>query len=63
MPELLQEAFTPAAVAARLEDWLASAEARDAAARKLDNAMRHREADGEPLAIAADEIMSCVKGA
>lgn len=63
MPELLQEAFTPAAVAARLEDWLASAEARDAAARKLDNAMRHLEADGEPLAIAADEIMSCVKGA
>ena len=63
MPELLQEAFTPAAVADQLEDWLAHAEVRDVAAKKLDDAMCYLQADGEPLAIAADEIMSCVKGA
>jgi lipid A disaccharide synthetase len=63
MPELLQEAFTPASVAAQLEVWLTDAEARDASAKKLDDAMRYLQADGEPLAIAAGEIMACVKGA
>lgn len=63
MPELLQEAFTPASVAAQLEVWLTDAEARAAAAKKLDDAMRYLQADGEPLAIAAGEIMACVKGA
>ena len=62
MPELLQEAFTPEAVAARLEAWLADGSAREEAAARLDAAMRHLQADGEPLAIAAAEIMSCMKG-
>ena len=62
MPELLQEAFTPDAVAAQLEAWLADDSARKEAAAKLDGAMRRLQADGEPLAIAAAEIMACTKG-
>ena len=62
MPELLQEAFTSEAVAAQLEAWLADDSVRKEAAAKLDGAMRHLQADGEPLAIAAAEIMSCAKG-
>ena len=62
MPELLQEAFTPEAVAAQLEEWLADDSARKEAAAKLDEAMRRLQAEGEPLAIAADEIISCTKG-
>ena len=62
MPELLQEAFTPEAVAVRLESWLTDASARAEAAERLDKAMRYLQADGEPLEIAAKEIMSCVKG-
>ena len=62
MPELLQEEFTPEAVAAQLDAWLADGSAREEAAARLDGAMRHLQADGEPLAIAAAEIMSCTKG-
>jgi lipid-A-disaccharide synthase len=62
MPELLQEAFTPEAVAECLEKWLCDETARKEAAKKLDNAMSYLQADGEPLEIAAKEIMSCVKG-
>ena len=62
MPELLQEEFTPEAVAAQLDVWLADGSAREEAAARLDGAMRHLQADGEPLAIAAAEIMSCTKG-
>ena len=62
MPELLQEAFTPEAVAAQLEAWLTDDSARKEAAAKLDEAMRRLQAEGEPLAIAADEIISCTKG-
>lgn len=62
MPELLQEDFTPEAVAKQLEAWLSDSAARSDAAKRLDDAMRHLQADGEPLAVAADEIISCIKG-
>ena len=39
MPELLQEAFTPEAVAAQLGAWLTDAEARARASRALDDVM------------------------
>ena len=39
MPELLQEAFTPEAVAAQLTAWLDDAEARARASRALDDVM------------------------
>ena len=39
MPELLQEAFTPEAVAAQLGAWLNDAEARARASRALDDVM------------------------
>ena len=62
MPELLQEDFTPGAVADQLNAWLSDSAVRSAAAKRLDDAMAYLQADGEPLAIAVDEIMSCVKG-
>lgn len=62
MPELLQEDFTPDAVANQLDAWLSDSAVRSAAAKRLDDAMGYLQADGDPLATAADEIMSCVKG-
>ena len=62
MPELLQEDFTPDAVAVQLDSWLSDSAVRSAAAKRLDDAMSYLQADGEPLAIAADEVMACVKG-
>ena len=58
MPELLQEAFTPKAVADQLKVWLADDIAHAAAVKKLDGAMAYLEAEGEPLQIAAQEIMA-----
>ena len=58
MPELLQEAFTPEAVADQLKVWLSGDAARAAAIKKLDGAMAYLEAEGEPLQIAAQEIMA-----
>ena len=60
MPELLQEDFTPDAVANQLDAWLSDSAVRSAAAKKLDDAMVYLQTEGEPLAIAADEIMSCL---
>jgi lipid A disaccharide synthetase len=60
MPELLQEDFTPEAVADQLDAWLLDSAVRSAAAKRLDDAMAYLQAEGEPLAIAADEIMSCL---
>ena len=60
MPELLQEDFTPDAVANQLDAWLSDSAVRSAAAKKLDDAMGYLQTEGEPLAIAADEIMSCL---
>ena len=58
MPELLQEAFTPEAVAAQLTTWLADEAAHAAAVAQLNHAMGYLEAAGEPLQIAAQEIMA-----
>ncbi|MGN0845868.1 MAG: lipid-A-disaccharide synthase [Kiritimatiellia bacterium] len=60
MPELLQEAFTPEAVAARLEPLLSSAAARADAARRLDAAMALLRSDGDALGLAAREILNVV---
>ena len=61
MPELLQEAFTPEAVAAQMEEWLVNDTLRTEAVERLDRAMKYLQADGEPLEIAANEIISCVQ--
>ena len=58
MPELLQEAFTPEAVAAQLEIWLSDEASHSAAVAQLDHAMGYLEAGGAPLQLAAQEIMS-----
>ena len=50
MPELLQENFTPEAVAEILGKWLASAEARKETVSRLDEAVRHLDTAGDPLA-------------
>ena len=58
MPELLQEAFTAEAVADQLKVWLSDDAAHAAAVKRLDGAMAYLEAKGEPLQIAAQEIMA-----
>ena len=60
MPELLQEAFTPEAAAGYLNSWLSDESARAEASAKLDGAMAYLKAEGEPLEIAAQEIMGSV---
>ena len=62
MPELLQEDFTAEAVAEKLWGWMSNPASRAEAAGRLDSAMHYLQAEGEPFEIAADEIMSCVKG-
>ena len=57
MPELLQEAFTPEAVAAQLKSWLTDDAARTAAAVRLDEAMALLHSDGDALGLAAKEIL------
>jgi len=60
MPELLQEAFTPEAVAAQLSAWLNDAEARARASRALDAVMARLHSDGDALGLAAREIQEVV---
>ena len=60
MPELLQEAFTPEAVADRLSAWLADAGDREKAIAALDAAMDHLKSDGDAIGNAAREVLSCV---
>ena len=60
MPELLQEAFTPEAVAAQLTAWLDDAEARARASRALDDVMARLHSDGDALGLAAREILEVV---
>ena len=60
MPELLQEAFTPEAVAAQLGAWLTDAEARARASRALDDVMARLHSDGDALGLAAREIREVV---
>ena len=61
MPELLQEAFTPEAVAARLRTWLADPAARAAAAKRLDDAMALLHSDGDALGLAAAAVLEEAK--
>ena len=60
MPELLQEDFTPEAVADQLSAWLADAGAREKAIAALDAAMDHLKSDGDAIGNAAREVLSCV---
>ncbi|MCQ2389065.1 MAG: lipid-A-disaccharide synthase [Kiritimatiellae bacterium] len=62
MPELLQEAFTPEAVAGRLRAWLDDPAARADAVKRLDDAMALLSSDGDALGRAADEIRSAAEG-
>lgn len=62
MPELLQESFTPEAVADRLEGLLSDGAVRMAATRRLDETMALLHSDGDALGLAAQEILSAVKG-
>ena len=60
MPELLQEDFTPEAVADRLEGFLSDGESRREAVAALDLAMSKLESDGAALALAAQEVLACL---
>ena len=60
MPELLQEDFTPEAVADRLEGFLSGGEARRDAVAALDLAMSKLQSGGSALALAAKEVLSCL---
>ena len=60
MPELLQEAFTPQAVAAQLTPLLTDATARAAAVRRLDAAMARLQSGGNALGLAAREILKTI---
>ena len=62
MPDLLQEAFTPEAVAGRLRAWLDDPAARADAVKRLDDAMALLSSDGDALGRAADEIRSAAEG-
>ena len=62
MPELLQEDFTSEAVAKQLTAWLSDPAARAAASARLDGAMAYLQADGDPIRIAAREILTAGKG-
>ena len=57
MPELLQEDFTSEAVAKQLTSWLSDPAARAEASARLDRAMAYLQADGDPIRIAAREIL------
>ena len=60
MPELLQEAFTPEAVADQLSAWLVDADAREKAIVALDATMGRLKSDGDAIGNAAREVLSCV---
>jgi len=60
MPELLQEDFTPAALADLLTPWLSDPAARSAAVARLDSAMALLHSDGDALGFAAREILSAI---
>lgn len=60
MPELLQEDFSPEAVAERLEGLLSDGDERRSAVAALDLAMSKLESDGSALSIAAKEVLACL---
>ncbi len=57
MDELLQEAFTPEAVAARLNAWLEDDEARKAVEKRLDETVRKLDTEEDPLALIVKELV------
>ena len=61
MPELLQEDFTSEAVAKQLTAWLSDPAARAEASARLDSAMAYLQSDGDPIRIAAREILAAGK--
>jgi lipid-A-disaccharide synthase len=62
MPELLQEDFTSEAVAKQLTAWLSDPAARAEASARLDSAMAYLQSDGDPIRIAAREILAAGEG-
>ncbi len=62
MPELLQEAFTPEAVAAQIGPLLSDPAAHAAAVSRLDASMELLHSDGDALGLAAREILDVVAG-
>lgn len=61
MPELLQEDFTPEAVAAKLSAWLSDPTARACAAARLDETRTLLRSDGHALDRAAEEILETIR--
>jgi lipid-A-disaccharide synthase len=60
MPELLQEAFTPGAVADHLARWLGDAAAREEAVVALDATMALLKSGGDALGLAAREVLATI---
>ena len=60
MPELLQEDFTPAALADILAPWLVDPARRAEAVGKLDSAMALLRSDGDALGLAAREVLAAI---
>ena len=57
MPELLQEDFTPKAVAGQLAAWLGDSDARGRAIASIEATLAHLRSDGDALGNAAREIL------
>ena len=57
MPELLQEDFTPEAVAGQLAAWIGDPDARSRAVASIDATLAHLRSDGAAISNAAREIL------
>lgn len=62
MPELLQENFTPKAVAGQLAAWLRDAGARGRAVASIEETLAHLRSDGAAIGNAAREILEFIPG-
>ena len=60
MPELLQEAFTPEAVASQLAAWLGDADARGRVVASIEATLAHLRSDGSAISNAAREILEFI---
>jgi lipid-A-disaccharide synthase len=61
MTELLQEDFTPEAVASRLNAWLTDDAARNEASRRLDETVRKLDTEDDPLSKIAETVTNGCK--